>query len=48
LKKDAVVTKAQVREISGKRNLASLLERDKQELMYVKLLEDPKRMLRIN
>jgi hypothetical protein len=48
LKKDTVVTKEQVREIRSKRNLASLLERDKQELMCVKLLEGPKRMLRMN
>jgi hypothetical protein len=48
LKKDAVVTKEQIRDISSKRNLASLLERDKKELMCVKLLEGPKRQLRIN
>ena len=48
LKKDAVVTKEQVRDISSKRNLASMLNRDKKELMCVKLLEGPKRQLRIN
>lgn len=48
LKKDAVVTKEQIRDISSKRNLASLLERDKQEQMCVKLLEGPKRQLKVN
>jgi len=48
LKKDAIVTKEQVRDISSKRNIASLLERDKKEQMCVKLLEGPKRMLKIN
>lgn len=48
LKKNAVVTKEQIRDISSKRNLASLLERDKQEQMCVKLLEGPKRQLKVN
>lgn len=48
LKKNAVVTKAQIRDISSARNIASLLERDKKEQMCIKLLEDPKRMLKIN
>ena len=47
LKKDAVVTKEQIREISSKKNIASLLERDKKKQMCVKLLESPKRMLKI-
>ena len=48
LKKNAVVTKEQIRDISSKRNLASLLDRDKQEQMCVKLLEGPKRQLKVN
>jgi hypothetical protein len=48
LKKNAVVTKEQIRDISSARNIASLLERDKKEQMCIKLLEGPKRMLKIN
>lgn len=48
LKKDALVTKAQIRDISSKRNIASLLDRDKKERMCVDLLEGPKRMLKLN
>lgn len=48
LKKNAVVTKKEIRDISSARNIASLLDRDKKEQMCIKLLESPKRMLKIN
>ena len=48
LKKDAIVTKEQVKDISSKRNLAALLARDKEEHMCARVLEGPKRLLRIN
>lgn len=47
LKKGALVTKEQIREISRIRNLAISLERKSEEKMCKKMLDAPKKMLKV-
>jgi len=48
LRKDAIVTKEQVKEISTRRNIASIHLKNRYEQLCVAELKNAKRMLRIN